>query len=183
MTGNRQNPCSRSRFLSHGNNRSRSESRSLVLLTEARIQAGDPTGAEETLGFIRAFPGLEKVNALNNVAEWYKKKGDRHRAESFYRQALPCVLSKMPPDARGTDGSGQKPRAGRSATTFVDFTYELQPAFLENQRQMSAMFLYANLGDIQNAANVARSMSPAACNVALGNLAGSLARTARRLKP
>jgi beta-lactamase regulating signal transducer with metallopeptidase domain len=151
------------------------KSRSLVLLTEAQIQAGDPTGAEETLRFIRAFPGLEKVNALNNVAEWYKKRGDRQRAESFYRQALSCVLSKMPQDAQAPMGKAKNP-GPVAMRTFVDFTYELEPAFLENQRQMSAMFLYANLGEIGQAAKVARSMSPGVCNVALGNLAGNLAR-------
>ena len=38
-------------------------SRSLVLLTEAQIEAGDPKGAEETLRFIRAVPGLRESRA------------------------------------------------------------------------------------------------------------------------
>ncbi len=151
------------------------KSRSLALLIEAQIQAGDPTGAEETLRFIRALPGLERVNALNDLAEFYKKKGDRHRAELFHRKALSCVLSKMPQDAQAQMGEAKNP-GPVAMRMFVDFTYELEPAFLENQRQMSAMFLYANLGEIGQAANVARSMSPGTCNVALGNLAGNLAR-------
>ena len=152
-----------------------SKSRSLVLLLEAQIQAGDSTAAEETLRFIRAVPGLERVHALNGLAEWYTKKGDRNRAESCYRQGLSCVQAKIPPDAQAQMGKA-KNLGPVSIRTFVDSAYELEPAFLEHQRQMSAMFLYANLGDIQNAATIARSMAPGTCNVALGNLAGCLAR-------
>jgi beta-lactamase regulating signal transducer with metallopeptidase domain/tetratricopeptide (TPR) repeat protein len=154
------------------------KSRSLVLLLEAKIQAGDPKGAEETIELIRAFPGLERVNALNDLAAWYKKKGDHRRAEMLYRRALACILSKMPPDAQAQMGKAKNP-GPVAMRTFVDSAYELAPAVLENQRQMSAMFLYANLGEIQEAAKVARSMSPYACHVALGNLAGSLARDGR----
>ncbi len=150
-------------------------SRSLVLLTEVQIQAGDPDGAEETLRLIRAVPGLERVYALNRLAEWYTKKGDRGRAGSFYREGLTCVQAKMAPDAQAQMGKAKNP-GPVSARTFVDSAYELEPAFLEYQRQMSAMFLYANLGDIQNAAKIARTMSPGMCNVALGNLAACLAQ-------
>jgi tetratricopeptide (TPR) repeat protein len=151
------------------------KSRSLVLLLEAQIQAGDSTAAEETLRFIRAVPGLERVHALNGLAEWYREKGDRNRAESFYRQGLSCVQGKMPPDAQAQMGKAKNP-GPVSVRTFVDSAYELEPAFLEQQRQMSAMFLYANLGEIENAARIARSMPPGTCNAALGNLAGCLAR-------
>ena len=151
------------------------KSRSLVLLLEAQIQAGDATAAEETLRFIRAVPGLERVHALNGLAEWYGKRSDRNRAESFYRQGLSCIQAKMPPDAQAQMGKAKNP-GPVSARTFVDSAYELEPAFLEHQRQMSAMFLYANLGEIQNAARIARSMAPSTCNVALGNLAGCLAQ-------
>ena len=52
-----------------------------------------------------------------------------------------------------------------AAATFVDFEYELEPAFIENQRQFLSIFLHANLGDIQEAAKVARSMSPGSRSV------------------
>ena len=103
------------------------------------------------------------------------KRGEIARAQSIYRAALTCVQSKMPADAGAQMGKPGKLRSV-TATTFVDYDYELAPEFLEHQRQMSAMFLNANLGDIEGAVKVGRLMTQGKQNVALGNLAGNLAR-------
>ena len=71
-------------------------SRSLAMLSRSQIKAGDAAGAQETIRSIREYPGLEKVYALNGLAEWYEGKGDREGAKLAYREALRCIESKSP---------------------------------------------------------------------------------------
>ena len=75
-----------------------SESRSLAMLSKPGRGRRRDT-AEETVRAIRDYPGLEKVSALDALAEWYEGKGDQARHIDLPR-ALRCPI-KMPPDAPG----------------------------------------------------------------------------------
>ena len=70
------------------------------MLSRCQIQSGDLAGAQRTARSIREYPGLEKVNAFNGVAEWYEGKGDQAGAQSMYGEALRCVQSKKPAELR-----------------------------------------------------------------------------------
>jgi beta-lactamase regulating signal transducer with metallopeptidase domain/tetratricopeptide (TPR) repeat protein len=150
-------------------------SRGLAMLSRSQVKTGDVAGAQETIRMIREYPGLEKVNALYGVAEWYEGKGDRAGAKLVYREALGCIQTNLPAEAQRTMGTAKKLGA-IAAETFVDFEYELEPKLVEHERQMSSMFLYANLGDVQQAVIVGRGMWPGMRIVALGNVAGNLAQ-------
>ncbi len=150
-------------------------SRSLAMLSRTQVKAGDVTGAQESIRMIREYPGLERVNASYGVAEWYEGKGDREGAVRVYRDALRCVESKATADAQGRLGKAKKLGA-IAAGTFVDFEYELEPNMVEHERQMLSMFLYANLGEFDQAVIVGRAMPPGMRSFTLGNLAGNLAR-------
>ncbi len=150
-------------------------SRSLAMLSRSQINTADTAGAQETIRSIREYPGLEKVDALQGVAEWYERKGDQAGANAAYREALRCIESKVPADAERRMGQVKK-LVAITARTFIDSEYEFDARGVEHQRQMSAMFLHANLGEIQQAVDVGRSMPPETRQVALGNLAGNLAR-------
>jgi tetratricopeptide (TPR) repeat protein len=150
-------------------------SRALAMLSRSQIKTSDQVGAQKTIRSIRGYPGLEKVGALYGLAEWYEGKGDRAGAKSVYQEALRCIQTKVPADAQRQMGKAKKLGA-IAAGTFVDFEYELEPKLIEHERQMSSMFLLANLGDIQQAAIVGRAMWPGMRKVTLGNLAGNFAR-------
>ena len=150
-------------------------SRGLAMLSRSQITTGDLTGAQETIRSIREYPGLEKVNALYGVAEWYEGKGDQAGAKSVYHEALRCIQTKMPTDAQRQMGTAKKLGA-IAAGSFVDFEYELEPSLNEHHRQMASMFLLANLDDIEQATIAGRAMWPGMRTVALGNLAGNFAR-------
>jgi tetratricopeptide (TPR) repeat protein len=150
-------------------------SRSLAMLSLSQHKTGDTTGALETIRSIRNYPGLEKVRALNGLADLYAKKGDRATSQSMYREALACVQSPKPSDAAVHMGKEKQSMGGIAAETFVDYEYELGSSFVEHQRQMLAMFLYMNLGDIKEAIKVGQAMPPSSRDVEISNLAGNLA--------
>jgi len=150
-------------------------SRSLAMLVESQAKAGDAAGATKTTTAIRDYPGLEKQKALGTLADWYEKAGDHATAQAFLRQALQCAEAKVPENAPPLPGKIKPPQV-IAARSFVDFEYELGPRLLEHQKQMASLFLHARLGDSEGALRLARAMPAGARNVALGNLAGDLAR-------
>jgi beta-lactamase regulating signal transducer with metallopeptidase domain/tetratricopeptide (TPR) repeat protein len=150
-------------------------SRGLAMLSRSQVKTGDVAGAQGTIRTIREYPGLERVSASYGVAEWYEGKGDQEGATLVYRDALRCVQSKATADAQGLMGKAKKLGAV-TAATFVDFEYELEPEMVTHERQWLAMFLYANLGDIEQAAKIAQAMPPGTRRIAVGNLAGNFAR-------
>jgi beta-lactamase regulating signal transducer with metallopeptidase domain len=150
-------------------------SRSLAMLSLSQYKTGDTTGALETIRSIRNYPGLEKVRALNGLADLYAKNGDRTAAQSMYREALVCIQSPKPSDAAAHMGKEKQNVGGIAAETFIDYDYELPGSLAENQRKMLEMFLYMNLDEINQAVKVGQAMPPGSRDVAISNLAGNLA--------
>jgi len=150
-------------------------SRSLAMLVESQVTVGDAAGAAKTANAIRDYPGLEKLRALGTLADWHEKVGDHATAQTFLRQKLHLAEAKVPENAPPLPGK-IKPWGAIAARSFADFEYELDPRLIENQKQMASLFLHARLGDSEGGLRVARAMPAGMRNVALGNLAGDLAR-------
>jgi len=150
-------------------------SRSLAMLVESQVKAGDAAGATRTTSAIRDYPGLEKLRALGALADCYEKVGDAAAAQTFLRQKLHIAEAKVPENAPTLPGKIGPPQAV-AARSFAQFEYELDPRMIEHQKQMVSLFLHARLGDSEGALRLARAMPAGARDVALGNLAGDLAR-------
>jgi beta-lactamase regulating signal transducer with metallopeptidase domain/tetratricopeptide (TPR) repeat protein len=149
-------------------------SRSLAMFSKSQVKAGDVVEAHQTIDAIRAYPCLEKLSALNTLARWYGKQGDLAAEQTYYREALRCVEIKEPADAQPKQPI--RNLGPIAAHTFVDFELELPPGLVEHEKQMVAMFVHADLGDINQALKVGRSIPGGSRSVALSNLAGAQAR-------
>ena len=149
-------------------------SRSLAMFSKSQVKAGDAVEAHQTIDAIRAYPCLEKMSALGTLARWYRKQGDLAAEQTYYREALRCVEVKEPADAQPKQPI--RNLGPIAAHTFVDFELELPPGLVEHEKQMVAMFLHADLGDINQALKVGRSIPGGSRSVALSNLAGAQAR-------
>jgi beta-lactamase regulating signal transducer with metallopeptidase domain/tetratricopeptide (TPR) repeat protein len=150
-------------------------SRSLAMLALSQHKAGDAAGAILSIRSIRNYPGLEKVSALNGLADVLAKNGDRARAQSMYREALACMQSPKAADAAAYMGKEKQSLRAIAAETFVDYKSELPSRSAEQERQMVTMFLYMNLGDIKQAVKLGLAMRTGMRDVAIANLAGNLA--------
>ncbi len=149
-------------------------SRCLTMLAEGQLKAGEAAGAARTAKAIRAFPGLEKVRALQALAEWHEQAGDSQTALSFVRDALDCVEAKAPENP--PLGQSRPLPNGISAHTFIDPDAEFEPnvarRFLENR----PMTLRARIGDTEEALRLARAMPAERRDHALRSLAAELAQ-------
>jgi beta-lactamase regulating signal transducer with metallopeptidase domain len=150
-------------------------SRGLATFCKLQVKAGDAVAAHQTIDAIRAYPGLEKNQALSSLARWHAKRGDREAERRAYREALHCLEAKAPADADNQLKKNPNRNLGPvGADTFVDFESELPSGQVEFEKRMATMFLHAHLGDTQQALKVGHSIP--ARNVALSNLAGAQAR-------
>ena len=106
-------------------------SRVLNMLARVQIQAGDAVGAARTIEAIRDEQGLEKAEALWDLAEWHEKAGDTATASNLLRRAAACLEAK----------ASEKPLPGKLMTqgdvgrgTFAQFNLEMDPELLALQR-------------------------------------------------
>jgi len=148
-------------------------SRSLAMLVECQVKAGDVADASRIIGEIRNYPGLEKVRALNILARWHDNAGDGATAKALFSQALQYAEAKVPTNAPHLTSPVNPPQA-IAARTFVDFEFEIDPKLIEFQKQMHVPFLRSRLGDTAEA--IRRAKATPARNLALSSLAGDLAR-------
>jgi beta-lactamase regulating signal transducer with metallopeptidase domain/tetratricopeptide (TPR) repeat protein len=150
-------------------------SRGLAMFCKCQVKAGDVVDAHQTIDAIRVYPGLEKMSALHVLARWYFKRGDRAAEQTVYRQALRSLEAKEPADGH-TRKSPIRNLGPIGADTFVDFESELPPGLVEHEKHMAIMFLHVDLGNVDQALKMGRSIPGGSRSVALSNLAGAQAR-------
>ena len=148
-------------------------SRVLNMLARVQMQAGDAAGAARTVEAIRDEPGLEKAEALWDLAEWHEKAGDQSTASTLLRRAVACLEAKASAKplpgklmAQGDVGHG----------TFTQFNLEMDPELLALQRGGMLQDIRTWLGDVEGAVRAARSLPPEQRDTALSEVAGRLAR-------
>jgi beta-lactamase regulating signal transducer with metallopeptidase domain len=148
-------------------------SRVLTMFMQVQVQAGDVAGALRTIDAIRDYPGLEKVRALSVLARHHEEAGDAGTSERLLRRAAACLDAKAP----------EKPLPGKVATvksfgrdTFMDIDLEVDPSFLQFQRNSMVQTLRARIGDVDAAVRAARALPAAPRDAALSQIAGSLAQ-------
>jgi len=150
-------------------------SRSLAMFCKSQVKAGDSVAAHQTIDAIRAYPGLEKTQALSALARWHGKNGDKVAEHTIYLEALRCLEAKEPADAPAKM-SPIRNLGPINSLSFVDFESELPTGLVEYERKTAAMFLHANLGDIEQALKLGRSIPGGSRSAALSNLVGAQAR-------
>ena len=121
-------------------------SRTLAMLVECQVQAGDAAGAAKTASTIRDYPGLEKRRALNALADWYEKSGDAGAAKTLLRQALQCMQAKAPENAQA-HMDDVRPLQVIARHRFIDFEHELDPRWVDVDRQRNSLSLLSRLGE------------------------------------
>ena len=149
-------------------------SRVLNMLARVQVQADNAAGAARTIEAIRDEPGLEKAEALSDLAQWHEEAGDRATARKLLRRAVACLEAKA---------SG-KPLPGKLMTTgdfgrgtFTQFNLEMDPGLLALQRGSILQDIRTWLGDVEGAMLAARvPAARARGDIALSQVAGSLAR-------
>jgi beta-lactamase regulating signal transducer with metallopeptidase domain/tetratricopeptide (TPR) repeat protein len=150
-------------------------SRSLAMLIESQAKVGDVAGATKTATAIRDYPGLEKIRALNIMANRYEEAGDSVTAKAFLSQALKCAEAEVPENAAPLIGK-LKPPQEIASHSWAAYEYEINPRIIEVQKQMQSMLLRARLVDTEEAVRLTLSMPEETRNMALSNLAEKLAR-------
>ena len=141
-------------------------SRSLAMLAESQVNAGDTAGATKTTSAIRDYPGLEKCRALNSLADWHKKAGDDVTSKALLREALHTMKVKAPEDAKSRMGKVSSQRS-ISAHRFIEFEFDIQPTLAEQLRQTNVLSLQSKLGEIQESLRMARAMTGESRRLAL----------------
>jgi hypothetical protein len=148
-------------------------SRVLNMLARVQVQAGDAAGAARTIEAIRDEPGLEKAEALSDLAQWHEEAGDRVTAKTLLRRAVAYLEAK----------ASEKPLPGKLMApndlgrgTFTQFNLEMSPELLALQRESLLQDIRTWLGDVEGAVRAARSLPPEERDNALSEVAGSLAR-------
>ncbi len=132
-------------------------SRSLSMLAELQVKAGDLATAAHTVESIRDYPPFEKVRALQKLADGHDATADTPTAKRLIRQALECAEAKEPKDAQAHMGKTRRTMA-TIASQFVDYEYEVEPRWAEHQRLELSVPLRVRLGEVEEVIRRARSL-------------------------
>jgi beta-lactamase regulating signal transducer with metallopeptidase domain/tetratricopeptide (TPR) repeat protein len=149
-------------------------SRSLAMLSECQLKAGDVDEATCTMEATRDYPGLEKARALSALADWHEAKGDREAAHALLRRSLAYVEAPKP--ANASMGKPQQRLQAIAARTFIDPMSELEDPWLKNSREMNSVLIRVQLGDIDSVLRrIEKEKSPQR-GLWLNSICGQLAR-------
>ena len=147
-------------------------SRCLVMLVESQVQARNMVGAAETAEAIRAYPGQEKVRALNILARSYEEAGDHSASKTFLRKALECNEAQEP--ANVTLGPVNR-LSVIGAHDFIDPDLEFEKGMTEFSRKTMSISLRVRLGDTDEALRLVHSQPGPGRDFALSTLISTLA--------
>lgn len=155
-------------------------SRSLAMIVDARVKAGDLPGATAAADAIRSYPKSEKRHALQAIAEAHRQAGDIEDYRTFLRQELAVCDAEPPKDAKR--GPFQYPNRA-SADTFLDPDLDLLEDFDSDTTRVRAITLCALLDGLEAALKRINALPPDNPNQRVtlkhriyGPLAGTLAR-------
>ena len=130
-------------------------SRSLAMIVEYQIAAGDLAAATVTTEAIASFPKASKLRALQRIALAHRKLGDEAAARTIARQELGLLKAKAPEVAK------PKPYRGPttiSADTFLDPDMEALSFFNDMHTKGQEAAIRAELDGVEAALQVIRAM-------------------------
>jgi tetratricopeptide (TPR) repeat protein len=154
-------------------------SRALAMIAEQYVEAGDIGRAEGAADATRAYPGFERMRAMNVIANRVEKERGADAGRPYRARAYAALSAPAPADAPALPAG--PPQMAFTRDTFMDPEQELWRGLVENDRKQMAIGLRARLGDVDGAVAEANALPGPVRPAAFGGRMAALATIVAQL--